>query len=596
VEGVVTGGIGSSPLAGQPRETGGVTSALLLAYLDRTGGPEAVAAVLGRCGLAGCESELRDENCWFSWDTKIALFEATAAVLDRPDFLEEMASLTMELGVGSGLKVALRTLGSPQLVYRSIVRANARFNGSHAMELLGIDRGTACIRFAGIGDESRFHPLDCHYSAAMLRVVPELFGLPRAELRHRTCVGHGDASCVYDLSWREHISSGRRALAAGAGTIAALGASVLLAPALLPVAIGVSVVGSGSVVLSELRRHREAWLALQREAEDNAEVVQRLFASLEDLVSDLRLEEVLGKVTRNAQAAVGGREFALLLREGERLVCQSSSNLPARTVAALEAWATATVRVAEQAVVLDDVRDVPALEPLLEKTMPLSSLASAPLTFFGESFGVLIALGTQAHTFLPRDVEVLQSFATQVSIAINNAQRYHLTKTQADADSLTGLLNHRCFHEALERRLAPPPAERAGCVALVDLDNFKAVNDDDGHSAGDRLLQAAARELTGACRGDDLAFRVGGDEFALLLPGLEERAADAVVSHVCSAISALDPRLGASAGVAALAAAADKADVLKLADDRLYAAKRKHGANVRRRASEHPATIHPEAA
>lgn len=592
----MTRGTEASHLAGQPRETGGVTSALLLAYLDRAGGPEAVAAVLERCGLSGCEAELRDENCWFSWETKIALFEATADVLDRPDFLEEMAGLAMDLNVGSGLKVALRTLGSPQLVYRSIVRANARFNGSHAMELLEIGRGRASIRFAGIGDETRFHPLDCQYSAAMLRAVPPLFGLPMAQLRHRKCSAHGDGGCVYDLTWREHISSGRRAFAAGAGTIGALAASLLLAPALLPVAVGVSVIGSGSVVLGELRRHREAWLALQREAEDNAEVVQRLFASLEDLVCDLRLEEVLSKVTRNAQAAVGGREFALLLREGEGLVCQSSSSLPARTVAALEVWSSANPRVTEQAVVLDDVRDVPVLEALIEKTMPLGSLASAPLTFFGESFGVLIALGTQANTFLPRDVEVLQSFATQVSIAINNAQRYRLTKTQADADSLTGLLNHRCFHEALERGLAAPMADRTGCVAVVDLDNFKAVNDEDGHAAGDRVLQAAARELSGACRGDDLAFRVGGDEFALLLPGLEQRAADAVVSHVCSAISALDPRLGASGGVAALSSGAGKAEILKLADDRLYAAKRKHSASGRRRATEHPAAAHPEAA
>ncbi len=571
-EATLKGGVPASPLSGQPRETSGVTSALLLAYLDRAGGPEAIAQVLERCGLAGCEAELRDENSWFSWETKIALFEATAAVLDKPDFLEQMAGLALDLNVGSGLKVALRTLGSPQLVYRSIVRANARFNGSHAMELISIGRGEACIRFCGIGDEQRFHRLDCHYSAAMLRVVPELFGLPKAQLRHRKCVGSGDDSCVYELVWREHISLGRRALAAAAGSLSALGASVLLAPAAVPVAAGLSVAAVGGVVVSELRRHRGAWQALQREAEDNAEVAQRLFASLEDLVSDLRLDEVIGKVTRNAQAAVGGREFALLLREGDAYVCQSSSALPARIVSALEAWMAACPRASEQPIVLDDICDVPALAPLVDKAMALRALASAPLTFFGEPSGVLIALGTQAHAFLPRDIEVLQSFATQVSIALNNARRYHLTKTQADVDGLTGLLNHRSFHEALDRRLAP--AQRTGCLALVDLDNFKAVNDEDGHGAGDRLLQAAARELSGACRGDDLAFRVGGDEFALLLPALEERAASDVIAHVCVAISALDPRLGASAGVALLSAAPDKDAVLELADARLYGVKR----------------------
>jgi hypothetical protein len=111
-----------SRLRGQARETSGVTSALLLGYLDRVGGPDAVAEVLRRCELSGCEAELRDENCWFSWQTKITLFEATAQVLDQPDFLLDMAAMALDMKVARGLKVALRTLGSPQLVYRSIVR------------------------------------------------------------------------------------------------------------------------------------------------------------------------------------------------------------------------------------------------------------------------------------------------------------------------------------------------------------------------------------------------------------------------------------------------------------------------------------------
>jgi hypothetical protein len=203
-------------LCGQARETSGVTSALVLAYLDRTGGPDAVAEVLHRCGLSGCEAELRDENCWFSWETKIALFEATAHVLGNPSFLTDMAALALDVKVAGGLKVALRTLGSPQLVYRSVVRANARFNGSHAMELIRIGDGQARTRFVDISGERRFHHLDCEYSAAMLRIVPELFGLPRAQLTHVECVGDGADSCVYDLRWREHVSvgggAGRRAL------------------------------------------------------------------------------------------------------------------------------------------------------------------------------------------------------------------------------------------------------------------------------------------------------------------------------------------------------------------------------------------------
>src|SRR5581483_4051991 len=148
---------GGSPLVGQARETSGVTSVLLLAYLDHVGGASAISEVLARCGLSQCEEELRDENSWFSWQTKIDLFEATADVLGKPDFLEEMAELALDVNVGGAVRIALRTLGSPQLVYRSVVRANARFNGSHAMELVSLGRGEACTRFVDISGQRRFH-------------------------------------------------------------------------------------------------------------------------------------------------------------------------------------------------------------------------------------------------------------------------------------------------------------------------------------------------------------------------------------------------------------------------------------------------------
>lgn len=462
-------------------------------------------------------------------------------------------------------------------MYRSIVRANARFNGSHAMELISVGRGQARIRFVDISGARRFHRLDCEYSAAMLRIVPELFGLPRAQLAHLECGGDGADSCVYELRWREHASVGLRVLAAGLGIAAVLSASALLLPAALPAVAALAVAGAGVLFGgAEIRRRQGAWRQLQREAEDYADVAQRLFASLQDLVSDLQLEEVLGKVTRNAQAAVGGREFALLVRERDGFVCQSSSGLPRGSIAALETWANTNGRVPEQCMVIDDVAAVPALARLADSSMPLRSLASAPLTFFGDTGGLLVALGTQARAFLPRDVEVLQSFASQVAIALNNAQRYHVTKTQADRDPLTGLLNHRSFHEAVDRALGKQDGPGSACVVLFDLDNFKRINDEDGHSGGDRLLRAAAAALESACRRGDLAFRVGGDEFALLLADLNEGSAADVAARTCTAIAALDPRLGASAGLVALSQDEDatKGKLLEQADKRLYAAKR----------------------
>ena len=154
----------------------------------------------------------------------------------------------------------------------------------------------------------------------MLSIVPELFGLPRAQLTHLECVGDGADACVYELRWREHVSAGaagagggrrqrgrarRQRAAAARGAARCGGASRSPAP--------------GVLFRLEIRRRQRGWRQLQREAEDNADVAQRLFASLQDLVSDLQLDEVLRKVTRNAQAAVGGREFALLHPRRRRL-------------------------------------------------------------------------------------------------------------------------------------------------------------------------------------------------------------------------------------------------------------------------------------
>src|SRR3954447_1266659 len=153
-----------SALRREAREASGVTSRLLLCYLDRVGGREAIDAVLARTGLTDAEAALWDENTWFSFETKIRLFEATQEVLDKPDFLDEMGALALDLNVAGALKVALRTLGSPQFVYRNVVRANARFNGSHVMEMVEIGNGHARVRYRDAQGGRRFHQLDCQYN------------------------------------------------------------------------------------------------------------------------------------------------------------------------------------------------------------------------------------------------------------------------------------------------------------------------------------------------------------------------------------------------------------------------------------------------
>ncbi|MCW2992091.1 MAG: diguanylate cyclase and metal dependent phosphohydrolase [Solirubrobacterales bacterium] len=570
----------SSPpdrLAGEARETAGITTALLLAYLDAVGGREAVEAVLARCDLQGCEAALRDENTWIAWETKIALFEATVVVLDNPEFLDEMAAMALDLNVAGALKVALRTLGTPEFVYRNIVRANSRFNGSHAMELLELRNGFARVRFSERGDGRRFHPLDCHYNQALLAILPQLFGLPAAHGNHRQCMADGADACIYDLTWTERRSARRSAGQLAGAAVVAGAAALLVAPVAL---VGVGVVtlaGGAAIAARDLITRRDRLHHLERQSEDDGLVARQLFESLQDLVSELDLDELVRKINRNAARAMAGREFALLVRESDgRLRCRTTSGLPEASTAAIEVWANETDRASRQVLEIDDITAVGSLRGLpFEVDMPLWSLVSAPLISRSEQFGVLVALGNTQHSFLPRDIEIVQSYATQAAIALANAQRYGIEQSLAARDPLTGLLNHRSFHEAVQHELDHcSRGDRHSSLVMIDLDGFKRVNDQDGHAEGDRFLRSAARALSEVCRQEDLAFRIGGDEFALLLPGVDEHAAAGVAERVCGAIAGIDDRTGASCGVAVLRAGASRDQVLALADGRLYEAKR----------------------
>ncbi|MHC4598027.1 MAG: diguanylate cyclase [Planctomycetota bacterium] len=96
----------------------------------------------------------------------------------------------------------------------------------------------------------------------------------------------------------------------------------------------------------------------------------------------------------------------------------------------------------------------------------------------------------------------------------------------AEKDALTGLATYRVFQTALAEAIdKASEADEEMCLAMVDLDEFKALNDGLGHRAGDELIKGTARQLAKAVQGKGRAFRYGGEEFALLLPGMEREEA-----------------------------------------------------------------------
>jgi len=154
----------------------------------------------------------------------------------------------------------------------------------------------------------------------------------------------------------------------------------------------------------------------------------------------------------------------------------------------------------------------------------------------------------------------------------------------AARDPLTGLLNHRAFQERLAHESAR--AARAGepmALVLIDIDHFKAVNDGHGHQAGDEVLREVAVRLTDMARQEDVLARIGGEEFAWLLPGADDLAAWDAAERARHSVRSSDippaGRVTVSGGVADMRHARDASELVRLADGALYWAKA-HGRDV----------------
>jgi diguanylate cyclase (GGDEF)-like protein len=172
--------------------------------------------------------------------------------------------------------------------------------------------------------------------------------------------------------------------------------------------------------------------------------------------------------------------------------------------------------------------------------------------------------------------------AEQALIALENARLHGLVQRQAVTDDLTGLANRRRFLAQLDAEIAR--SRRSGSplgIVLADLDDFKRVNDTYGHEVGDDALRSFAEILATMARDVDLAVRLGGEEFALLLPDTDLAGATQLAERLRLALESAEVgrppaqiRLTASFGVSAFPAAAGADDLLTDADRRLYDAKR----------------------
>jgi diguanylate cyclase (GGDEF)-like protein/PAS domain S-box-containing protein len=222
----------------------------------------------------------------------------------------------------------------------------------------------------------------------------------------------------------------------------------------------------------------------------------------------------------------------------------------------------------------------------------LKSLFCFPLIIRERCIGVMTLYHKSTHYYSDDEVQFLSTFASTVSIAVDNARLYEEQTRQAVSDGLTGLHNHKYFHDSLSVEVSR--AERYDyklSVIILDIDYFKKYNDAHGHQAGDVLLREISGILKSVARENDVVARYGGEEFVYLLHQASKSEAMLFARRLRKRISSHpfegeyvlpEGKLTVSLGVASYPEDADSAQsIIHMADQALYRAKHEGRNKVR---------------
>jgi diguanylate cyclase (GGDEF)-like protein len=243
-------------------------------------------------------------------------------------------------------------------------------------------------------------------------------------------------------------------------------------------------------------------------------------------------------------------------------------------------WAKLIADPAEAGVLsFDRETDDAFVEAIMRRLGSLAVLV-APIVVHARFYGALTVSVAERPERLRVCADLndrLTGVVAQAATALDNANLIERISHQARHDNLTGLLGHRAFHESLDEVLHEGAPVAGFTLATVDIDDFKDINDRFGHPVGDEALRLVADALAGAVREQDAVFRVGGEEFAVLLRGLSAHDAVPLADRLRAAVAKIQFRvpLRVSVGLAAWPAdAADRDGLLARADAALYSAKR----------------------
>ncbi len=323
-----------------------------------------------------------------------------------------------------------------------------------------------------------------------------------------------------------------------------------------------------------------------REREEELSVINKSTAILS---SSLDIQGIFGSFIEEIKKVIDIHWASIVIIEDSNLLCVALSSLEGSAYQVgeripMKGSGTGWVITQKKAFV----------EPDLEKEryfqtgenfhkQGLRTMAYLPLLAKGKVIGSFIVASQEPHAYSPWHVRLLEQLASQISMPLENAKLYAQAEHKARIDELTGLLNRRSLDEMIDSEISRHSRYGgAFSLAIVDLDSFKAYNDNYGHPSGDKLLRQIGYIIKGAIRNADHAFRYGGDEFAILLPQTTVEAAlqvtERVRKKIAEGVNTNKIPVTASIGLASWPDdGISHTDIIAAADVTLYRAKRDGG-------------------
>src|SRR5688572_9116456 len=299
------------------------------------------------------------------------------------------------------------------------------------------------------------------------------------------------------------------------------------------------------------------------------------------VAANVEPSEVFALVARATRELLDVDSAGVVRYEGPthgRVMGQAGIAMPSRRFTLLgENTASVTARTGRPSHV-DDFAALDGEVPRRLVAMGQRSGIAVPVHVDGRLWGALVAGDHRPGHIRAEDAGRLAEFSGLIGLMLAEADARTRLEQLATSDPLTGLINHRAFQEKLTALAGDARGHGTGlALAYLDIDGFKAVNETRGHLVGDRVLEVVAGCLEDVVGDAGTVARIGGDEFAALLPGMDDREAALLVELVRAAVAndttAIEAAVTVSAGVCTLASARDAETLRSLADGALYWAK-----------------------